>query len=215
MESQAFSVLLEVRRNSTFSMTCWLEFALGLPSPEYFPFENIGANVLAPDSFSHATSKGPLSWFWDLFSSKATTIPISVPKYPENPEDVNLATALQYGLARGIPQLQEVIKELTTKIFQPGYADFATLLHAGNTDGWMKAVTTLCNPGEGVLCDEWTYPSALATMLPYGMRAVPVKMDGQGMSSCSLREVLSQWNEESRRMSRWITFLNVFSSAPY
>lgn len=113
-----------------------------------------------------------------------------------------MATALQYGLARGIPQLQEVIKELTTKIFQPGYADFATLLHAGNTDGWMKAVTTLCNPGEGVLCDEWTYPSALATMLPYGMRAVPVKMDGQGMSSCSLREVLSQWNEESRRMSR-------------
>lgn len=180
----------------------------GLPSPEYFPFESVGADILAANSYlQSSTSKGPLSWIWDIFSSKPSSIPISVPKYPENPEDVNLATALQYGLAKGIPQLLDVVTELTTKVYQPAYANFVTLLHAGNTDGWLKIVTTLCNPGEGVLCSEWTYPSALATMTPYGIRSVPVKMDDQGMSSASLREILSQWNEEARGMPRYINFV--------
>ncbi|KAF8913865.1 pyridoxal phosphate-dependent transferase [Gymnopilus junonius] len=180
-----------------------LSLAGGLPSPEYFPFERVGADILVAKSYAdNSTSKGTFAWIWDFFSSKASTVPISVPKYPESPEDVNLATALQYGLARGLPQLQGVINELTSRIYQPAYANFVTLIHAGNTDGWMKIVTTLCNPGEGVLCSEWTYPSALATMVPYGIRSVPVKMDVQGMSSTSLRKTLTEWDEKGRGMRR-------------
>ncbi|KDR83779.1 hypothetical protein GALMADRAFT_110657 [Galerina marginata CBS 339.88] len=183
-----------------------LNLAGGLPSPDYFPFNTVKADILVSDSFSTKSTSGtksPLSWIWSLFSGgQETTAPISIPKYPVNPEDVNLATALQYGMARGIPQLMKVIGEFTAKVYQPGYANYATLLHAGNTDGWAKAVTTLCNPGEGVLTSEWTYPSALATMEPHGIRTVPVSMDGQGMSSVALRELLSTWDEETRGIPR-------------
>lgn len=123
-------------------------------------------------------------------------------KFPENEGDVNLATALQYGLSRGIPQIQAIVKEFSEKVYKPGYANFATLLHAGNTDGWSKVVTTLCNPGEGVLTSEWTYPSALASMNPYGIRAVPVAMDSEGMSSQALLNLLSGWDETTRGMAR-------------
>lgn len=179
---------------------------LGNPSPVYFPFDNLKADVLVFDSFSTTTrtqNKGALSWLWDLFSNTQTpTTPISIPKYAENPNDINLAMSLQYGLARGIPQLQKFVQEFSSTVYKPPYANFATLLHTGNTDGWMKAVTTFCNPGEGVLTSEWTYPSAITTMAPYGICAVPVAMDGQGMSSDGLREVLVSWDEQARGMSR-------------
>lgn len=179
---------------------------LGIPNPVYFPFDNLKADALVFDSFSTTTkaqNKGALSWLWDLFSNTQTsTTPILIPKYAENPNDINLAVSLQYGLARGIPHLQKFVQEFSSKVYKPPYANFATLLHTGNTDGWVKAVTTFCNPGEGVFTSEWTYPSAIASMAPYGIRAVPVAMDGQGMSSNALREVLVSWDEQTRGMSR-------------
>ncbi|KAH9483055.1 Aromatic amino acid aminotransferase C56E4.03 [Psilocybe cubensis] len=185
-----------------------ISLAGGLPSPEYFPFDTVKADILSSDKFvstpdSHGSSSGPLSWLLSLFSSESdSTIPISIPKYPSTPTDLNLATALQYGVARGIPQLQSTIVAFTTRVFQPAYADATVLLHVGNTDGWSKAVTTLCNPGEGVLVSDWTYPSALETMYPQGVRAVPVRMDGQGMSATGLREVLAGWDAAARGMPR-------------
>jgi len=142
-----------------------------------------------------------MKWLWNLFT-KVSTSPITIPKYTENPNDINLATSLQYGLAGGLPQLQKLCLEFTGKFFKPAYTNYGIMLHAGNTDGWSKIVTTLCDPGEGVLCSEWTYPSALSTMLPYGIRSVPVGMDGQGMSSVALRQVLSTWDETARGMPR-------------
>ena len=56
----------------------------------------------------------------------------------------------------------------------------------------------LCNPGEGVLTEEWTYPSAFATATPMGVYGVPVTMDNQGMCPTNLRKVLSEWNESTQ-----------------
>lgn len=56
------------------------------------------------------------------------------------------------------------MNEFSTKVYQPAYKNFTTLVSAGNTDGWGKAVLTLLNPGEGFLACEWTYPSALAVI---------------------------------------------------
>lgn len=61
---------------------------------------------------------------------------------------------------------------------------------------------TLLNPsrggwkdGEKVLAEEWTYPSALASVKPFGVGVVPVGMDGEGMSVESLRGILEGWDE--------------------
>lgn len=172
---------------------------------------------MSPDTFKPKAAheaQSPLAWFLNLFTGSSTdttsTKPITVPKYPEHEGDINLATSLQYGIAKGMPQLQDVIREITAKVYRPAYSNFATLLHGGNTDGWEKSVGTFCNPGEGVLVDDWTYPSALATMIPRGIQPVSVAMDGQGMSSVALRSLLSGWDQEARGMPRYI--ISIFSA---
>lgn len=61
---------------------------------------------------------------------------------------------------------------------------------------------TLCNPGDGILTEEWTYPSACASARPLGMHIVSVKIDSEGMSSEHLESLLSNWDERARGMKR-------------
>ncbi|KAJ7638781.1 pyridoxal phosphate-dependent transferase [Roridomyces roridus] len=162
-----------------------LNLAGGLPSAAYFPFADLSANALQADSFPiKPTQESSFSWFWKLL-------------WWGQGED-----ALQYGMAAGLPQLQKIIKEFSAKVYQPAYDNYAVLLHAGNTDAWSKVVTTLCNPGEGVLVSKWTYPSAMATMQPHNIRPIPVDTDAQGMRSDSLRAILTEWDEAARGMPR-------------
>ncbi|KAG9219324.1 hypothetical protein CCMSSC00406_0001734 [Pleurotus cornucopiae] len=185
-----------------------VQMAGGLPSPAYFPFSELSAEGLVPDSFplsSTTSSSSAFSWLFKLFQSSRTqekTTHLTIPKYPVNPNDLNLAVSLQYGLAKGLPQLQKILDEFVLKVYKPAYADSVTLIHAGNTDGWYKCVQTFCNPGDGVLVSEWTYPSAIASMAPYNVKPVAVPMDGQGMSSAGLRKVLSEWDESATGMPR-------------
>jgi aromatic amino acid aminotransferase I len=177
-----------------------------MPSPEYFPFDTIKADILVTNRFpvdsDSADSQHTLSWLWNLFSSAQLTEPISIPKYADKPQGVDLATSLQYSITRGLPPLTAICTEISSRIYRPAYANFITFAHVGNTDGWAKTVITLCNPGEGILCEEWTYPSAIAAMQPYGVSAVPVQMDDQGMCSDALRELLASWDVVSRGMTR-------------
>ena len=119
-----------------------ITLAGGLPSPDYFPFASVSAEALVPNSFAVSPndydSASSLSWFWKLFSSKTErTEFISVPKYSTGPPEdvVSLEVALQYGTAQGLVPLQKFMREFTAKVYQPQYADFTVLVHAGNTDG--------------------------------------------------------------------------------
>jgi aromatic amino acid aminotransferase I len=197
----------------------------GLPSPAYFPFENLKADTLAFDSYatvpgsqkaaepssSTTYGKNNLSWLWSLFAPAKPTVPITVPKFPASPTDLNLASALQYSVSKGLPQLEAFIKAFTAAVYRPAYANWAILAHTGNTDGLNKALITLCNPGEGLLMSEWTYPSAISTSHPIGVKPVPVGMDGQGMSATALREVLRGWDVQARGgMPRCVAPCNSF-----
>lgn len=164
-----------------------------------------------PDSFSlhpaQPDEESSLSWVWKLFGAstrKEKTTSITIPKYTSDPmNEINLATALQYGTAQGILPLQKFLKEFSAKIYQPGYSDFTTLVHTGNTDGWGRVVLTLCNPGEMILTEEWTYPSAVATCQPYGINPVPIAMDAEGMRADDLYKTLAEWDESARGAPRW------------
>ncbi|EPQ59207.1 PLP-dependent transferase [Gloeophyllum trabeum ATCC 11539] len=184
-----------------------IALAGGMPNPGYFPFSTISADVLVPDSFpvSSSSQSSSLSWLWKIFGagSKEKTTSVSIPKYVKNPrDDVNLATALQYGTATGLVPLQKFLHEFVSKVYQPAYADFETLVQTGNTDGWNRAALTLCNPGEVFLTEEWTYPSALSSVAPLGITAHPVPMDKEGMRSDSLRQILEEWDEAATGKKR-------------
>ncbi|TRM68096.1 pyridoxal phosphate-dependent transferase [Schizophyllum amplum] len=178
-----------------------ISLAGGLPSPQYFPFHSLGAEVLVEDQFPLNPSSHPssLSWFWKLFGSKPAerTTSVSVPKFADKTGDIDLATALQYSMAKGLQPLQDFIKKFVENVYQPAYGNYVTLIHAGNTDGVNKSIMTLCNPGDGVLMSEWTYPSTMATIKPLGVDVVPVGMDGQGMSAIALEQLLAEWDVEA------------------
>ncbi|KAF9075867.1 PLP-dependent transferase [Rhodocollybia butyracea] len=183
-----------------------ISLAGGLPNAAYFPFASVTGEILVPDSFPLKTNseESSLSWFWKLFSrsDKEKTATFTVGKYPKHSGDLALESALQYGMASGQPKLQEVIHEFVEKVYKPDYGNWATLVHTGNTAGWATVVQTILNPGDGVIVSEWTYPSAIGAMQPYGSIPVPVGMDSEGMSSISLRKTLAEWDESARGMSR-------------
>lgn len=94
--------------------------------------------VLVPDTFSlsSAPQGSSLSWLWKLFgTTRERTVPITIPRYGENPDDMCLAIALQYGQADGLPQLQAFIKGFVGKVYKPAYSDWSIMVHTGNTDG--------------------------------------------------------------------------------
>ncbi|KAI9432476.1 pyridoxal phosphate-dependent transferase [Lactarius indigo] len=189
-----------------------IPLAGGLPSPNYFPFTSVSANILPVDAFPltvpraaspASTSSSAFGWLWRIFGGGAgqrddTTTRIEVPREPR-PDDggVNLATALQYGPATGIPRLQKFIHEFTERVYAPGYDNWTTLVHTGNTDGWNRIAKLLLNPGDTLLVEEWTYPSALASARPIDARWYGVPVDNQGMRADALREILAGWDEKN------------------
>ncbi|KAH9023085.1 PLP-dependent transferase [Lactarius pseudohatsudake] len=197
-----------------------IALAGGLPSPDYFPFTSVSASILPIDAFPltvpraaspASASSSAFGWLWRIFGGGAgrrddTTTRIEVPREPR-PDDggVNLASALQYGPATGLPRLQKVMQEFTERVYAPGYDNWTTLVHTGNTDGYCgpyqcgvgphRQVAT--NPGDTLLVEEWTYPSALATALPIDVSWQGVPMDNQGMRADALREILAGWDVRS------------------
>nr|KIR85626.1 hypothetical protein I308_04323 [Cryptococcus tetragattii IND107] len=60
----------------------------------------------------------------------------------------------------------------------------------------------LLEVGDAILVEEWTYPGAENTFIPYETERVPIKMDGQGLLPEHLENVLGGWNESERGKKR-------------
>lgn len=181
-----------------------ISLAGGLPSPEYFPFNVVSSEVLPKDHFPLKSSDKTtgLTWLRRILGFRNRGSTVAIPKYPKVQGDISLSTDLQYSLARGSPQLEGFTYNFSARVHKPAYKNFATMIDIGNTDGWFKAVTILCEPGQGILTSEWAYTTAIATIRPYGIEPVSVAMDGQGMRDDALRCVLSTWDEIERGMPR-------------
>lgn len=179
-----------------FNQPGMLSLAGGLPPPEAFPYESITAQTLARNSFK-TTEQGIGAWLWSLLGGGGKkTDQWTIPKWDDDKSRVQLSTALQYGTAAGLPPLAQFIYDFTAQVYRPATSDFKTVINAGSTDAWGKIVTSLCNPGDGVLAEEWTYPSALATAWPSGIKPVPLPMDGDGLTVDGMEHVLANWNPE-------------------
>lgn len=119
----------------------------GLPSPDYFPFEEISAQVLLPNTFK-TTSVSSLSWLWTLFGRTNT---ITIPKYVPNATltTIQLSTSLQYGTALGLPALQKFVREFVEKVFTPGYGNWETILNGTSIVSPLRTVLT------SISLDSW------------------------------------------------------------
>ncbi|KAF9204043.1 hypothetical protein BGZ49_005755 [Haplosporangium sp. Z 27] len=155
----------------------------GLPHPSNFPFHSLSSDITSMNPTAVGNEKG-VSVLRDN---------VAVPHGPQPGKVENLSTALQYGLGTGIKSLREFCKEHVNQMHQPKYQDWDVVLSAGNTDAFAKTISMLCNRGDQILVEEWTYPAALEMIDPLGIGHVPVGMDGEGMSAVALKDLLDNW----------------------
>ncbi|KAH9174516.1 PLP-dependent transferase [Lactarius sanguifluus] len=73
----------------------------------------------------------------------------------------------------------------------------SALQYVGRHVRWSRIARLLLNPGDTLLVEEWTYPSAMATALPIDVGWHGVPMDNQGMRADALREILAGWDVKS------------------
>ncbi|KAH7343754.1 pyridoxal phosphate-dependent transferase [Rhizoctonia solani] len=182
-----------------------VNLAGGVPHPSLFPYETMSANVLSPTTFPVGDSDSMLSRLWSIVTNGKSTAQMTIPKYA-NPKDgpsaIQLSTALQYSMVAGLPAFVDFVRNFTLQVFQPAYSDFSVLANSGNTDGWTKACTLLCQPGEFILTEDWTYPGALLSAWPSGIRPYPVPLDSLGMIPGDLERILAEWKEEDHEGKR-------------
>ncbi|KAG0075206.1 hypothetical protein BGZ93_007099 [Podila epicladia] len=167
----------------------------GLPHPSTFPFYSLTAEIkgMGPEE-SPVTTPVPVDLTKSQEQQKTVRGEVvTVPHGPQANKVESLSSSLQYGIGTGIKALREFCKEHVATMHAPKYQDWDVVLSAGNTDAFAKAISMICNRGDFIFVEEWTYPTALETLEPLGIGHVPVKMDGEGMSAVALKELLDNW----------------------
>lgn len=159
----------------------------GLPSTEYFPFDQIDIKVPQLGLWSESDVRDHGDW-------------ISAGKHDmaEGKSMFDIATAAQYGLGHGAAQFLRWLVEHTEIIHNPPYQDWSCTMTVGATSAWDMALRMFTKPGDWVLGEEFTFPAAVETAAPFGVRFAAIKMDSMGMLPEALDHVLTTWDIKKR-----------------
>ncbi|KAL4804927.1 pyridoxal phosphate-dependent transferase [Aspergillus unguis] len=174
----------------------------GMPHASYFPYDTLEASAAHCERFP-TVPHGKKTESSDR---------IIVPGQSQSavPKKIDVATALQYGTAVGLPPLATFVNQFVREHLHPNvpYARGPdTLLTTGATDGLSKAIeafTETWNPDrdpvhlrQGILCEEFVYMNAIQSVQPRGLNIAPVAMDAEGMlpyGPGGLSDVLKNWD---------------------
>lgn len=152
----------------------------GLPSSEYFPFEELAFEVPVSPAFSKSSCDTKV-----LRGRKNDAT--------NGVSDYDLSIALNYGQSMGPPQLMRFLTEHTEIVHAPPYSDWEICLTQGSTSALDIALRMFCERGDAVLFEEYAFSSAIETVLPMGLKPVGIKMDSKGLCAKDLEYVLSNW----------------------
>ncbi|KAK3719059.1 Aromatic/aminoadipate aminotransferase 1 [Vermiconidia calcicola] len=160
----------------------------GLPSSEYFPFDEVSIKVPQNGQFSekatHEHGKVVTAGKHDLAEDKSL---------------FDVATAFQYGQGTGSAQLLRWMIEHTELVHDPPYQDWSSTMTVGSTSATDMAFRMFCKPGDWIMTEQFTFPSMVETVRPMGVQVAGIPMDEYGMRADALDELLSNWNEAERR----------------
>lgn len=155
----------------------------GLPSSDYFPFEQINIKVPTPPHFSETET-----------AQTGQVHTVGKHDIREGKSVYDLAISLNYGQATGSAQLLRFVTEHTEIVHSPPYSDWACSLTAGSTSALEMAFRMFCSRGDYMLTEEYTFATAVETAQPLGIKVAGVKMDAEGMLATDLDHVLSTWD---------------------
>lgn len=152
----------------------------GLPSSDYFPFEELAFEVPRSPEFLPNRTAMTRSRKYDVKDDKSA---------------FDLSIALNYGQSMGPPQLMRYLAEHTEIVHHPPYSDWEICLTQGSTSALDIALRMFCARGDALLTEEYSFSSAIETALPMGLVPVGIKMDGKGLCAKDLEFVLKNWDQ--------------------
>lgn len=159
----------------------------GLPSSEYFPFEELSLKVPTVGHFSEAETKDSgvvlTAGKHDLANDKSI---------------FDISTAFNYGQGAGAAQLLRWITEHTELVHDPPYEDWRCTMSIGSTSGLDMALRMLSRPGDMMLSEEYTFSAAVETAAPLGVRLAGVPIDAEGLLPDAMDAILSTWDASAR-----------------
>ncbi|KAL6249102.1 Aromatic/aminoadipate aminotransferase 1 [Rhinocladiella similis] len=161
----------------------------GLPSSDYFPFEELAAKVPVPAEFTEAET---------AVSGKT----YSSGKYDatrDGKSALDLSIALNYGQSMGPGALMRYLTEHTEIVHSPPYSDWDICMTSGSTSALDIALRMFVERGHYVITEEYTFSSAIETIAPLGAKMLGIKMDADGMLPGDLDDALCNWDEKTRR----------------
>ncbi|KAF2682786.1 PLP-dependent transferase [Lentithecium fluviatile CBS 122367] len=155
----------------------------GLPSSEYFPFEELSVKVPVVGHFSEQ-------------ETKESGVVITAGKHDlANDKSIfDIATAFNYGQGSGAAQLLRYVTEHTELVHSPPYEDWRCTMSIGSTSGLDMALRMLSRPGDMMLSEAYTFSAAVETALPLGVRIAGVPVDAEGLRPDSMDDILSNWD---------------------
>ena len=89
----------------------------------------------------------------------------------------------------GYPPLVDWVSRHVRALHAPP-APVAHLVTCGNTNAIDLVLRCLLNPGDAVLCEEFTYSATLQAMKPLGVRMLGIPSDEEGPRPDALRALL-------------------------
>ena len=202
-------------------MTTNILTSLGAPHASSFPFDTLEAKVALPQRFKRTPNEPDpegcteYDTVDDAPPPAASSARLIVPQESDTTnvgKRIDVATALQYGLADGYPPLLSFLRQFTRRNLHPNipYAGGpAITLTCGNTDGLAKTLDALSNPWvegrdyppekEGVLVESFLSPQSIHSIASRGLNVVSVRVDDGGMAVIGgggLADVLKNWDSK-------------------
>lgn len=176
----------KIRRTSPLSALTWkynatthpglISLAGGFPNPDFFPITEL--------VFTTATTA--------LSICKKSESSRCLVECLKTTADLDLAQFLQYSPPKGNASTLTEFRKVTEELHSPRYEDWDILVNSGGGDAIEKALNLLCNPGDRVLVEKYSYPATLELMHSKGYIPVPVEMDSEGLCPANLELILQR-----------------------
>jgi len=106
---------------------------------------------------------------------------------------VDLAVALQYSSGRGLRTAITLLQQLNEMLHKPPHNN--VILTCGNVDAASKIFRMVCERGDTMLVEEFSFPGTTNAPLAMGVRWAPLRIDAKGIIPEEVERVMSTWDE--------------------
>ncbi|CAI0650872.1 unnamed protein product [Colletotrichum noveboracense] len=155
-----------------------ISLGTGRPAPQYFPFISIQMNAMNTPQ--------------DAALGAINAEPTMVCAKGEAAYDLDIA--MNYGYSAGSRQFLRWITEHTELVHNPPYADWESTITCGTTSAIELAFRHLCDRGDCILLEQYSYPGSVTTAKCLGLQILGIKLDDLGLCPDDLDRQLCNWD---------------------